>query len=156
MNIPSHTLKLILAGLLSIPFSLSAESWSCRHDNDVREIHIQYETDAPLPCNVVYKKLTEGVEDQVLWSASNDPNYCEEKARAFVDKQTAWGWTCVETISDNNDSPDATTETTSDTATDDTDAATSSPATESSATEDAPAESSAPAATTGVSATGSD
>ena len=75
-----------------------ADSWSCRHDNDVREIHIQRDTSEPVPCSIVYKKLTEGVDDQVLWTAQNDPAFCEEKAREFVAKQESWGWTCVETI----------------------------------------------------------
>ena len=88
------------AVLLALPFSAFAESWSCRHDNDVREIHIVQETDAAVPCSVVYKKLTEGVEDQVLWTANNDASFCQEKAQAFVDKQIGWGWTCVETIAD--------------------------------------------------------
>ncbi len=91
---------ILIMALPAIPFTASAESWSCRHGNDVREIHITHETSAPVPCSVVYKKLTEGVEDQVLWSASSDVNYCEEKANAFVEKQIGWGWTCVETISD--------------------------------------------------------
>ena len=57
---------------------------------------------SPVPCSVVYKKLTEGVEDQVLWTAENDAGYCEDKAKAFVDKQIGWGWTCVETVSDDD------------------------------------------------------
>jgi len=98
----------VAIALLAIPFSSQAESWSCRHGNDVREIHIQTESaSSPLPCSVVYKKLTEGVEDKVLWNATNDAEYCEEKAKAFVEKQVSWGWTCVETISDEN----STTET---------------------------------------------
>ncbi len=94
--------------LLALPFNLQADSWSCRHNDDVREIHIQRDTSEPVPCKVVYKKLTEGVEDQVLWTAENDANYCEEKARAFVEKQTGWGWTCVETIADKPSEADST------------------------------------------------
>ena len=82
------------------PLAAIADSWSCRHTNDVREIHIERSTSGPVPCQVVYKKLTEGVEDQVLWSAENDAGYCEEKANEFVAKQESWGWTCVETIAD--------------------------------------------------------
>jgi len=96
----NRAITLTSAALLAVPFSVSAESWSCRHDNDVREIHIVQETDAAVPCSVVYKKLTEGVEDQVLWTANNDANYCQEKAQGLVDKQIGWGWTCVETIAD--------------------------------------------------------
>ena len=84
--------------MLALPFNLHADSWSCRHDNNVREIHIQREGTGPVPCSVVYKKLTEGVEDQVLWTAENEADFCDRKAREFVAKQESWGWTCVETI----------------------------------------------------------
>ena len=88
----------LLAALLLAPLGAAAETWSCRHDNDVREVHIVRGGSGPVPCEVVYKKLTEGVEDQVLWNAQNDANYCEEKASAFVARLEGWGWTCVETI----------------------------------------------------------
>ncbi len=89
---------LVTAALLMLPLGASADSWSCRHDNDVREVHIERTGSGPVPCQVVYKKLTEGVEDQVLWNAQNQVNYCEEKATEFVAKLEGWGWTCVETI----------------------------------------------------------
>lgn len=91
---------LVLAGLLSLPFGAAADAWSCRHDDDVREVHIERATESPVPCEVVYRKLTEGVEDQVLWNAQNDGSYCDEKARGFIEKLESWGWTCVETIRD--------------------------------------------------------
>ncbi|MCW8933251.1 MAG: hypothetical protein OQK98_00870 [Gammaproteobacteria bacterium] len=96
----SNQVMTFTALLLALPFSVSAESWSCRHDNNVREVHVVQETEAAVPCSVVYKKLTEGVEDQVLWTANSDANYCLEKAQGLVDKLTGWGWTCVETIAD--------------------------------------------------------
>ena len=40
----------------------------------------------------------QGVEDQVLWTAENEADFCDRKAREFVAKQESWGWTCVETI----------------------------------------------------------
>ncbi len=89
---------LLTLGLILTPLGAAAESWSCRQDNDVREVHIQRTGDGAVPCEVVYKKLTEGVEDQVLWNAQNQANYCEEKAAEFVTKLEGWGWTCVETI----------------------------------------------------------
>ena len=96
--------------LLAAPTFASADAWSCRHDNDVREIIIQRDTDQPVPCSIVYKKLTEGVEDQVLWTANNDASFCEQKAREFVAKQESWGWTCVETIQQNNEAEAAPAE----------------------------------------------
>ncbi len=91
---------LVLSISLLIPFGVQAESWSCRLDNDVREVHVERPTETPAPCNVVYKKLTEGVEDQVLWNAQHDGAYCEFKAAEFITKLESWGWTCVETIRD--------------------------------------------------------
>lgn len=85
--------------LLAIPYSSQAASWSCKNGNNVREIHVQSETpSSPVPCSVIYKKVTEGAPDQTLWTAANDAGYCEEKAKAFVDKQVSWGWTCVESV----------------------------------------------------------
>lgn len=103
----NQTITFTAAVLMVLPFSTFAESWSCRHDNDVREIHIVHEAEADVPCSVVYKKLTEGVEDQVLWTANNDANYCLEKAQGLVDKQIGWGWTCVETIADETSTENA-------------------------------------------------
>ncbi|MDH3387257.1 MAG: hypothetical protein OEN02_05065 [Gammaproteobacteria bacterium] len=90
----------ILVVALALPMTAAAESWSCRYSNDVREVHVLQTTPAPVPCEVIYKKLTEGAEDQVLWNAQNDETYCLAKATEFVDKLTSWGWTCVETIRD--------------------------------------------------------
>ena len=91
---------LILSITLLTSLNAYADSWSCRHDNDVREVHIERTTPDPVPCEVVYRKLTEGVEDQVLWSAQNDGAYCAEKASGFITKLESYGWTCVETIRD--------------------------------------------------------
>ena len=89
-------LYIVVVSLFS-PVVVYADSWSCSHDNDVREVHIM-STGAAVPCEVVYKKLTEGVEDQVLWNANNDASYCEDKARGFIEKLESWGWVCAETI----------------------------------------------------------
>ena len=93
-----------LAISLLIPLSAHADSWSCRQGNDVREVHIEQSTSAPVPCTVVYRKLTEGVEDQVLWNAQSEESYCEEKATGFIEKLESWGWVCVETIRDDTSS----------------------------------------------------
>ncbi len=100
MNVSIRILQGLGLALLALPLTLLADSWSCRKNNDVREIHIVRPSGEAVPCQVVYKKLTEGVEDQVLWSAENDAAFCEDKAKAFVEKQVGWGWTCVETIAD--------------------------------------------------------
>lgn len=95
-----HIIQGLTLTLLALPVAVQADSWSCRKDNDVREVHIVRPTGEPVPCEVVYKKLTEGAEDRVLWRADNNAAFCEEKAKGFVEKQVGWGWTCVETIAE--------------------------------------------------------
>jgi hypothetical protein len=65
----------------------------------VREVVIDYPQGGSVPCNVIYKKQTEGFEDQVLWSADNLEGYCEDKARELVANLESWGWVCLETVS---------------------------------------------------------
>jgi hypothetical protein len=99
MSVLKQTILILSISLLT-SLNAYADSWSCRHGNDVREVHIERLTPSPAPCEVVYKKLTEGVEDQVLWSAQSDGAYCGEKASGFITKLESFGWTCVETIRD--------------------------------------------------------
>jgi len=33
----------------------------------------------------------------VLWRASSEVGYCEQKAAEFAEKQRGWGWQCVVT-----------------------------------------------------------
>ena len=97
MKRPSIIIGTLAITLLVIPYVSQAESWSCKLGNSVREIHIQTESpNIAAPCSVVYKKPTEGKDDQTLWTATNDAGYCAEKAKAFVQKQVSWGWTCEE------------------------------------------------------------
>jgi hypothetical protein len=99
MTLLNRTVQILSISLLT-SLNAYADSWSCRQGNDVREVHVEQPTSAPVPCNVVYRKLTEGIEDQVLWNAQSDESYCEEKARGFIEKLESLGWTCVETIRD--------------------------------------------------------
>jgi hypothetical protein len=100
MHMINRTFQLLVVTCFAAPISAYAESWSCSQDNNVREVHIERPTSESVPCNVVYKKLTEGVDDQILWNAENDDSYCEEKAEAFVAKLESWGWVCAETVHD--------------------------------------------------------
>ena len=99
MHLKNRTFLIVVA-FFAMPVSAYADSWSCSRDNDVREIHIERATSAPVPCNVLYKKQTEGFEDQVLWNANTDETYCEEKAKGLVAKLESSGWVCTETISE--------------------------------------------------------
>ena len=100
MHLINRTFQTLAITLFAIPINAYADSWSCSQSNDVREVHIERATSSPVPCLVVYKKPTEGVEDQTLWSANNDDSYCEEKAQGLVAKLESAGWVCAETIRD--------------------------------------------------------
>lgn len=107
MPLINRTFQILVVASFAVPAGAYADSWSCSHGNDVREVHIERTTSSPVPCNVVYRKLTEGVEDQVLWSANSDEDYCEKKATDFVAKLESWGWVCAETIRDDAAGPES-------------------------------------------------
>jgi hypothetical protein len=100
MYLVKRSFQILAVAFLALPVNAYADAWSCSHDNLVREVHVVRTTSAPVPCNVVYKKQTEGVEDQIPWSAENDENFCMEKARALVATLESNGWVCTETIID--------------------------------------------------------
>ena len=108
MSLLKHTFQILVVAFFAAPISAYADSWSCSHNNLVREVHVERTTSAPAPCNVVYKKLNEAVEDQILWNAAYDDSYCEEKARDFITKLESWGWVCTETIRDDDNSETGT------------------------------------------------
>lgn len=101
MHLIKRVFQVLIFTCFALPVSAYAESWSCSKSNDVREVHIVRSTSAPVPCQVLYKKLTEGVEGQVLWNANNDATYCEEKALGLIAKLESVDWVCAETIRDN-------------------------------------------------------
>lgn len=100
MHLIKRTFQIFIVTCFALPVSAYADSWSCSKSNDVREVHIERSTSAPVPCHVLYKKQTEGVEDQILWNANNDATYCEEKAQGLIAKLESVGWVCTETIRD--------------------------------------------------------
>lgn len=100
MHLIKRIFHILAIACFTLPFSAYADSWSCSKSNDVREVHIERSTSAPVPCHVLYKKQTEGVEDQILWNANNDAAYCEDKAQGLIAKLESVGWVCVETIRD--------------------------------------------------------
>jgi len=99
MQIKLRILQLFTILALSVCFNAYADSWNCSSSDLVREVVIDYPQGGSVPCNVIYKKQTEGFEDQVLWSADNLEGYCEEKARELVANLESSGWVCLETVS---------------------------------------------------------
>jgi hypothetical protein len=107
MQLIRRSTQFIAMAILGVSYSAQADSWNCSNDDLVREVQIEYPEGGSVPCNVIYKKQTEGFEDQVLWSAENQEGYCEEKAREFVANLESWGWVCLETVSASADTEQA-------------------------------------------------
>ena len=69
--------------------------YQCSFGDMQRRVEISSEPGVEVPCSVHYFKDTEMPgEQQVLWSADNDPTYCRSKAMELVAKLEGWGWDC--------------------------------------------------------------
>ena len=90
MHLLNRVFQILVIAFFAVPVSAYADSWSCSHDNNVREVHIERTTSAPVPCNVFYKKQTEGVEDRIHWNAKRDETVCEEKTKSVFVRRAAY------------------------------------------------------------------
>lgn len=96
---------LTLLMLASCCSALAADNHTthCQLGDAVRIIEVVYPQGTELPCEVHY---TKDGQDTVLWRASNETGYCEQKAANFAEKQRNWGWQCQHTTSTANTNPD--------------------------------------------------
>jgi len=92
----NQTIALLLAILMpSLAIAQGTTAYHCTYGELVRRVEIVTEPGVSVPCEVHYHKDTEAPgERQVLWSASQDAAYCEQKASEFIGKLLGWGWTC--------------------------------------------------------------
>ena len=91
-----HTtlISFLFLALPGLALAQGAET-QCTYGDMVRRVVIMTEPGVSVPCEVHYFKDTEAPgEDQVLWSASQQAGYCEEKAAGLVAKLEGWGWDC--------------------------------------------------------------
>lgn len=78
--------------VLTASSAVAGESYVCVNGDAERKISVVYtQPGFTVPCEVVYEKDS-GM--QTLWRAENQEGYCEEQAKAFAEKQTAWGFEC--------------------------------------------------------------
>lgn len=85
--------SIVVAALISAP--AWAQSTQCTNAGLTRGIEVVYSDPGhPTPCEVIYDKSAEGAGQHSLWRAGSEAGYCEVQAAAFIDKLTAWGWTC--------------------------------------------------------------
>lgn len=108
--------SLIVSSLMLLSSAAYADSWSCSHNGIQREVKIEYPGSSPVPCNVVYNKPDEGGASEVLWNATSEQGYCEDKAQGLVARLESWGWACTnnaaasgasEPMSDTHTMPDS-------------------------------------------------
>ncbi len=91
-----HTtlMSFLFLALPGLALAQGAET-QCTSGDMVRRIVIMTEPGVSVPCEVHYFKDTEAPgEDQVLWSATQQAGYCEEKAAGLVAKLEGSGWDC--------------------------------------------------------------
>ncbi|MEO1244162.1 MAG: hypothetical protein AAFX56_00645 [Pseudomonadota bacterium] len=91
-----RTIVVLTATLLpAIAVTQEAGKYQCSYGDMQRRVEIASEPGVEVPCSVHYFKDTEMPgEQQVLWSADNDPAYCRDKATELVAKLEGWGWDC--------------------------------------------------------------
>ena len=87
-------MRILLTALLVIYAGLTSANTTCKKATSFREIDIVYSNPGhKLPCEVTYQK-SESSEITILWRAKNQPGYCEEQAKDFIDKFEGLGWIC--------------------------------------------------------------
>ena len=70
--------------------------FTCLQDDLIRSVYLEYSSPVgELPCSVVYEKRPpERLSRVVLWQAKHSTNYCETRAREFVEVLRRWNWKC--------------------------------------------------------------
>ena len=71
---------------------VAAIEYSCENGDATRTILVFNNPEATPACEVVYEKAS---GSKTLWQASEDTQYCADKAAAFAAKQVGWGWNCI-------------------------------------------------------------
>lgn len=91
-----RTIIVLVASLLpAVATAQESGKYQCTYGDMQRRVEIAHEPGVEVPCSVHYFKDTEMPgEQQVLWSADNDPAYCKDNAMEFVAKLEGWGWDC--------------------------------------------------------------
>ncbi|MFP4003809.1 MAG: hypothetical protein ACLFV8_08545, partial [Alphaproteobacteria bacterium] len=67
----------------------------CKRGETVRHVNLVEPGAQGRLCEVHYAKPTEGVENRVLWYATSDKSFCDEKANNLMSKLSGAGFSCV-------------------------------------------------------------
>jgi len=69
----------------------AAQHFVCGHGNEVREVAVKFGPDNQLPCVVTYTKQG---QEETLWQALYEENYCGVRAQELIAKLEGFGWRC--------------------------------------------------------------
>ncbi len=86
---------LAVSGAWAVPAQAADQTvYQCTMGELTRIVEVLREPGGNPVCEVWYAKPQESATRQRLWSAANDPAYCDAQAEAFVEKLRGWGWSC--------------------------------------------------------------
>lgn len=71
------------------------EPMVCKRGNTERHINIVAPGSEGRVCEMHYAKPTEGVESRMLWYATSDKSFCDQKANELMARLTSSGWSCA-------------------------------------------------------------
>lgn len=93
-NVSVSKAALLTMLVLSSSPAEGRQEWTCKKNGLTRKLVIAADPYGTLPCEIVYKKPTEGVPDTVIAKASRDFAFCESKAEEVALKLQNGDWEC--------------------------------------------------------------
>ncbi len=71
-------------------------SSSCLRNGTERHVELRSDSPNSVPCQVVYVRKSEQIDDKVLWFANKDASYCKTQYDRFLLRlKTELNWTCT-------------------------------------------------------------
>lgn len=67
----------------------------CKRGKTERHVNVVSPGTEGRVCEMHYAKPTEGVPSRMIWYATSDKNFCDQKANSLMAKLTSSGWTCT-------------------------------------------------------------
>ena len=89
-------LQLLIFGVAGTWHESAASEFLCRNGELTRRVEVGPGDGENVACEVRYwRNAASTTEARVLWRATQDPDFCDTKARELLDRLEAGGWTCA-------------------------------------------------------------
>ena len=89
-------LQLLIFGVAGTWHEAAASEFLCRNGELTRRVEVGPGDAADVACEVRYwRNAASTSEARVLWRATQDPDFCDTKARELLDRLEAGGWICA-------------------------------------------------------------